>query len=110
MQSAAAELPLFYASHSMTAPIPSTPMSPDPLAVVEDWEALLRAVTTKLRLLAGEPAVGPAAGWPADVAAPLRAGVLECAAALEQVLELIAQQMPVIAPRGVRHLRGDSAE
>lgn len=110
MKSATAGLPLFYARHSMTAPIPSTPLARDPKAVVDDWETLLRAVATKLRLLVGDPLAGLDTGWPPGGATPFRSGVLECAAALEQVLVLIAQQMPVVAPGAAHRRRGDPAE
>jgi hypothetical protein len=85
-------------------------MALDPVAVVEDWEALLRAVTSKLRLLAADLPQGPVAVRPPVDATLLRTGVLECAAALEQVVELISQQMPAIAPRVAKRRRGDSAE
>lgn len=100
MNAAAAQLPIFRISHSMTAPTPPSPMFPDPAAVVEDWDALLRAVSTRLRLLVGDP----------PASEPLRSGVLECAAALDQVLLLIGEQMPAIAPAVARRRRCDNDE
>jgi hypothetical protein len=99
MNAAIAQLPIFRTRYSMTASTPS-PMYPDPVAVVEDWDALLRAVSTKLRLLVGDP----------PATEPLRTGVLECAAALEQVLVLIREQMPAIVPAAARRRRSDIDE
>jgi hypothetical protein len=110
MKSASAEVYFFCARHSMTAPIPSAPMALDPVAAVEDWEALLRAVTTRLRLLVGDPTLEPDTDVPPGGTSPLRTGVLECAAALDQLVELISQQMPEVAPRVAKRRRGDSAE
>ena len=81
----------------MTAPSSS---APDPVAVVEDWDVLLRAVSAKLRLLVGDP----------PAVEPLRSGVLECAAALEQVLLLSKAQSPVVAPHASRRRRCDVPE
>ena len=97
MNAAAAQLTIFRIRHSMNAQTPSSPKLSDPVAVVEDWDALLRAVTTRLRLLVGEP----------PATEPLRTGVLECAAALDQVLLLIREQMPAIAPATARRRRDD---
>lgn len=92
---------IFRTSQSMTAaPTPSAPIYPDPVAVVEDWDALLRAVSTRLRLLVAD----------APATEPVRSGVLECAAALEQVLLLIRDQLPAVAPAAARRGRCDSTE
>ncbi len=98
MQATVAGMPFFCTKHSMTASTPSAPMSLDPVVVVDDWDVLLHAVTAKLRLLVE----------PQDTAEPLRAGVLECAAALEQALLLIKDQVPALAQRQPKRRRGES--
>ncbi len=101
MNAATAPLSIFRISQSMTAaPAPSSPMYPDPVAVVEDWDALLRAVSTRLRLLVADP----------PATEPLRGGVLECAAALDQVLLLIREQVPAVAPATARRRRCDGTD
>lgn len=87
----------------MTASTFPVPNPLDRLAVAEDWDVLLSAVAAKLRLLLGEPPVPP------DAMAPLRAGVLECAAALDQIVLLIKEQWPLLAPGSPPRERGEAA-
>ncbi|KNZ31466.1 MAG: hypothetical protein AD742_15760 [Methylibium sp. NZG] len=82
----------------MTAPPSSAPTPPTRGTGVDDWDLLLRTVTAKLRLLVGDAPASPEAAQ--EALAALRAGVLECAAALDQIVLIIKEQWPT-APQDV---------
>lgn len=95
----------FRVNHSMTAQNPAASPSPDPSLLMDDWTALLRAVTSKLRSLAVDPQPTLDSVSPQEVAAALRGGLLEYVAALEQVL-LLTDQVRVMALNGIRAADG----
>ena len=64
-------------------PTPITPLSRD-VAVV-DFDDLFHAVTERLRLMAGDDFLAVCLAQGADATGCIRIGMLECAAALEQL-------------------------
>ena len=64
----------------------------------DDWELLLGAVISKLRLIGGDPTSATGMAQPPDAMARLQAGVLECAVALDQIHSLIRSQMLPLGP------------
>lgn len=65
--------------------------APDPAA--QDWAHLLGSITARLKLLGGERRMAMLPQPAHDTAGRLRAGVLECAVALEQVHALAACEL-----------------
>lgn len=78
----------------MTASHPLAPELPASASSATDCEVLLDAVTARLRLIASEPPPVPAAIPPSySTLAGLRAEVLECALALDQIRQLITDKL-----------------
>jgi hypothetical protein len=85
-----------HGTHSMTVSHHPAPEPAVPEALSSDWEVLLDAVTTRLRLVAGEHQTVAPAGLAIATGSSLsslRTDVLECALALDQIRVLIRDQL-----------------
>lgn len=57
----------------------------NPDIAIEDWDVLLCAVKARLRLMVGEPFAAMPESQGQDLVGRIRAGVLECVEALDQL-------------------------
>ena len=76
------------------APLPSAPLPSFPSDVaIKDWDELLSAVKTRLKLTAGELPVATPELETHDTSSGVRASVLECVAALDQLQTTLTHEL-----------------